>query len=86
MLHCPYYFLLSDKLLLLYSCVGNEDGNVCSQCTNPAVPEALLMEILELRERGVSVTDVVDRLYPRTVPTRYTYYPWIAGNNYSLYG
>lgn len=54
-------------------CIGNEDGSIGSKHPNPAVPLSLLTEILEWREGGISMDDIVDRLRPRTVPSGYPY-------------
>ena len=76
-------------LLLLLLCVGpatihsvylgTADGSVCSKRANPAVPPALMTEISQWAEAGVSMDDVVERLRTRTVPPGYPLFPWMAG-------
>lgn len=45
-----------------------------------SVSEDLLHEIFALQELGISFTDVVDRLRPRTVPPGYPYHNWNPGD------
>lgn len=69
----------AGTLSYTFMCIGNEDGSIGSKHPNPAVPLSLLTEILEWREGGISMDDIVDRLRPRTVPSGYPYCTWKAG-------
>ena len=45
------------------------DGTVVAEHHNPAVPEAVLREILQLTTQGTAMEDIIDLLRCRTVPT-----------------
>ena len=55
------------------------DGTVTMEHPSPAIPVAVLKEIMEWKAQGATNADVVDRLRPRTVPPGYSVHPWTAG-------
>lgn len=55
------------------------DGSVVAECYNAAVTTSLLVEIQDWMCNGATMSDVIDRLRPRTVPTGYTPYSWHIG-------
>ena len=46
---------------------------------NPAVPLAVLREIVEWKQGGATMDDVVARLRLRTVPHGHTTHTWTSG-------
>lgn len=50
---------------------------------NPAVSVEVLAEILKWKEKGATLTDIISRLRPRTVPRGYTFHTWRPGDHRS---
>ena len=55
------------------------NGTVVAQKHNPAVPLAVLEEIVRWKEEGATMNDAIDRLRLRCVPPGYTPHPWTPG-------
>ena len=55
------------------------DGSVVAKTANPAVPTALLQEVLTWQKQGISMSDIIDRLRSRTVPQGYIPHSWNPG-------
>jgi hypothetical protein len=59
--------------------LGLADGTVSAVLPSPSVPLDLLQEILGLQAQGLTFTDIIDQLRPRTVPPGYPYHKWTTG-------
>ena len=75
---------LALKIMLPY--VVLHDGTVVAEHHNPAVPEAVLREILQLTAQGTAMEDIIDLLRCRTVPTGYIPHLWHPGWNGNITG
>ena len=60
------------------------DGTIVPETNDTVVPQCILKEILMLKEQGISMRDIVQRLRPRTVPAGYVYHTWTPGMWYHL--
>lgn len=56
-----------------------EDGSLCAQKQNPAIPVNLLRDIFTWKAEGATEIDIITRLRQRTVPAGYAYHTWIPG-------
>ena len=72
-----FYWCKLDKNI--YHSTVHPDGTVTAEHHNPAIPLAMLMEIVEWKESGATMDDVVNRQRLRTVPPGYTPHPWTSG-------
>ena len=59
--------------------IVNDDGSITAKVANPAVPDTLLEEIYTWRVERATDMDVITRLRQRTVPSGYSFHPWIPG-------
>lgn len=55
------------------------NGTVTTKSDDHIVPQSVLRDISRWKTEGISMSDIVDRLRPRTVPSGYKFHTWTPG-------
>lgn len=65
----------------VHTCIytGLANGGVVAAVSNPAVSRELLLQILDWKNEGSTMNDVLARLRQRTVPPGYSFHTRVPG-------
>ena len=65
-----------------YLYLEKSDGTIVAKESDSVVPEDVLKEIWRWKTDGLTDDDVISRLRCRTVPSGYSFCPWMKGDTH----
>ena len=80
-IHLSYtsFTVICDHYVHVFVRAGSPDGWIQALTPNNVVSQAVLKEISSWLSEGCSMDDIIVHLRKQTVPSGYSYHPWITG-------